>query len=83
MKYVKMLFEILAESKKARALIVGLLALALIPVSQKVGLEVDEALIEKGVMLIAAYLLGQGLADLGKEKAKVEAGEKSPGVEGR
>ncbi len=73
MKYLKLIVEILAESKKARALIVGLLALAIIPLGAKIGMDVDKELIEKGVVLISAYLLGQGLADLGKEKAKVEA----------
>ena len=78
MKYVKMIFEVIAESKKARALIVGILALALVPLGAKVGVEVDAALIDKGVMLIAAYLVGQGIADMGKEKAKIEAGNAPP-----
>jgi hypothetical protein len=29
---------------------------------------------------VAAYLVGQGLADMGKEKAKVEAAAATPGV---
>lgn len=29
---------------------------------------------------VAAYLIGQGLADVGKEKAKVEAAAAAPGV---
>ena len=72
-KYAKTIFEVLAESKKARALVVGLLALALAPVAVKLG--ANEVLLEeyldKGLLMLGAYILGQGLADVGK-KAKTE-----------
>lgn len=77
MKYLKIVFEVLADSKKARALIVGLLALVVLPLLSKVGISMDEAVVngylDKGLLLIGAYILGQGMADVGKEKAIVLA----------
>ena len=36
-----------------------------------------EPLVEKGLYLLIAYIVGQGIADHGKEKARVEAAAKS------
>lgn len=61
----------LLASKKFVALVGGgLSALAV----RKLGLEPEVAakLSEQLVALVAAYLVGQGLADLGKEARKVE-----------
>lgn len=74
MKYVKLVFEILAESKKVRALVVGLLLLALVPLGKKVGVELNEEQVDKALALIGLYIVGQGIADHGKEAAKVTAG---------
>lgn len=40
-------------------------------------LHLDDAQVDKVTAIILAYVLGQGLADVGKEKAKVEIGAKS------
>lgn len=71
MKYVDTILGIISESKKARALVVGLIALAVIPLASRVGIEVDKTAIEHGIMLLVAYIVGQGIADNGKEAAKV------------
>jgi hypothetical protein len=68
MRYIKLPFEILAESKKARALIVGLLILVLTPIAAKAGVEVPPDKIESALQLLMAYVVGQGLADIGKHR---------------
>lgn len=59
----------LLKSKKFQALVVGLLVLLV----QQYIPGLDEAKTTEVVALIVAYIIGQGLADFGKEKAKVEA----------
>jgi uncharacterized protein involved in cysteine biosynthesis len=57
------------KSKKFQALLVGLIVVI---VQQYIpGLDETKAL--EVVGLISAYILGQGFADWGKEKAKIEA----------
>jgi hypothetical protein len=73
MKYIKLAFEILSESKKVRALVVGLLLLALVPLGKRVGVELDEDAVNKALALIGAFIIGQGIADHGKEAKKIEA----------
>ncbi len=62
------------KSKKFQAALVGL---ALVLLEQVVpgssALPVSEA-----VGLLAAYIIGQGLADFGKERAKIEARPDEP-----
>jgi len=73
------------QSKKARALLAGWVLVVLTYISAilagKLGIDIEpEQLREYAdsiskwiVVLAASYLGGQGLADAGKEKAKVEA----------
>jgi len=62
------------KSKKFQAALVGLLLLLLEQVVPGIStLPVGEA-----VGLLAAYIIGQGLADFGKERAKVEARPNEP-----
>ena len=56
------------QSKKGQALIIGLIAL----VCQNV-LGLSENMTKEIVAMVASYLIGQGIADHGKEAAKVEA----------
>ncbi len=58
----------LAGSKKFAGLVVGIVAVVLV----KVGLEEGAAkgVSEQLVALVCAYLVGQGIADHGKEKEK-------------
>lgn len=59
----------LLKSKKFQALLVGLLVLLV----QQYIPGLDETKATEVVALVVAYIIGQGLADFGKEKAKVEA----------
>lgn len=59
------------ESKKFIAFLGGLIVVLL---SQIGIMEVDPTTLERIVQLDIGYLLGQGIADFGKEKAKVEKG---------
>lgn len=58
-------------SKKFLATLAGIV----ITLAAKVGLNIDDETAAMIVGLISAYILGQGVADAGKSKAKIEAGE--------
>lgn len=63
------LFAEMVRSKKFVALLVGILA----AVGAKLGLdaELSNELSRQIVALVATYMIGQGIADNGKEAAKV------------
>jgi hypothetical protein len=68
------LIKELFSSKK----FVVMLAAALFAVANKVGLNVSEDLVNQIVGLAAAFIVGQGIADAGKEKAKIEVPKTEP-----
>ena len=72
MKIVLEVLRGLLGSKKFVAMIVGLIATLV----AKIGWDVPEETIAKVVALIASYIIGQGVADAGKERAKIEAAAK-------
>jgi len=57
------------KSKKFRVLIVGIV----LAIGGKLGLNLDPILIKYVVGLCMAYLVSQGIADQGKEAAKINA----------
>ena len=61
------------KSKKAHALILGILAVIL---SKIVGLSDEE--VNKIVALVGTYILGQGISDNGKEAAKINVAPTPP-----
>ena len=67
----------LLASKKFVAMIVGLIVI----IVGKLGLNLDPEAVTKVVGLIMAYIVGQGIADNGKEAAKVEAGVTKEGTQ--
>lgn len=69
MKILQSLFQ----SKKMVALIVGLLLKLLAPLFRKWGYELTVEDVDWAIALIGSYIIGQGIADMGKEKSKVEA----------
>ena len=56
-------------SKKFLGMVVGVL----LTLFGKIGFGITEEQTWGVVLLVASFITGQGLADLGKEKAKVEA----------
>jgi uncharacterized membrane protein (DUF441 family) len=58
----------LIKSKKFQAAAVGVI----VAIAGKAGLDLDEASLLTILSPILAYIAGQGLADIGKEKAKIE-----------
>jgi len=63
------------DSKKLKAMLIGMMAAFL---STKIGLteEVTTNLLQALSLIVGSYVLGQGIADHGKEAAKIEwAGE--------
>ncbi len=60
----------IASSKKA---LVAALS-AVVWIAGRFGLELDAAELLPAVAPLWAYVIGQGVADIGKEKAKIEAG---------
>ncbi len=63
------------KSKKFQAAVVGLV----VALTGKVGLDLDETALLTILSPILAYIAGQGLADIGKEKAKIENGDSNIG----
>jgi hypothetical protein len=59
----------LLASKKAIAGIAG----AVMILVGRLGLDIDSELVTQFVSLVVAYIVGQGIADHGKEGAKIEA----------
>ena len=66
MKYLKLPFEILSESKKARALIVSVLIVLLAPLAAKLGYVLTSEHLAAIVTLATGYMVGQGISDNGK-----------------
>lgn len=63
------------KSKKFQAAVVGLV----VAIAGKIGLGLDETSLLTILSPILAYIAGQGLADIGKEKAKIENGDSGIG----
>jgi hypothetical protein len=61
-------------SKKALAAMATLLLIVL----QSLGLPISEEVLNKILMVVAPYLVGQGIADSGKEAAKIKATFEDP-----
>lgn len=76
----KGLFKELLQSKKFTALVLGAVANLAAFGAAKVGLSEEQALSASTHIsgLVGAYILGQGVADAGKEKAKIEAQKGQP-----
>ena len=72
MNVVKKLLAWLFASKKVTALLAGLLLLG----AKRLGLDIAGAEIEEALALLGAYLVGQGISDAGKERAKIDAASK-------
>jgi len=60
----------LLGSKKFLVMLAGVI----VAILAKVGVPIDPDLVNQVVGLAAAYIVGQGIADHGKEAAKVTAG---------
>lgn len=77
MKYLKKvvgflrdLLVVLDESKKAKALLVGLV----VTLVGKLGFSISDTTVLGVLGLLSAYLIGQGVADNGKEALKLQVG---------
>lgn len=66
---VASVFVVLEESKKAKALAVGLL----LSLFAALKLDLEKEAVAGGLALIGTYMLAQGRADTGKEVAKAKA----------
>ncbi|NRB12202.1 MAG: hypothetical protein HRU44_03105 [Candidatus Thalassarchaeum sp.] len=65
---MKQAFKDMFASKKFLVAITAVL----VSVGAKVGLNVGNDVLLPVVVLVASYIVGQGIADAGKEKAKIE-----------
>ena len=65
----------LLKSKKFQASLVGLI----VAVVGEIGLNLDEQALLTVLSPILTYVVGQAIADIGKEKAKAEAKTKAKG----
>lgn len=67
------MLEVLKEllgSKKALTAIAGII----LAIASRYGLNVPEELVQDIVQLLSVYIVGQGIADHGKEAEKIKAG---------
>ena len=71
MNWIKNIIGGLLTSKKFIVLISGLLVTLL----AKFKLNIDATTVQEFVAMIIAYVIGQGIADSGKEAAKISAGQ--------
>ena len=62
------MLKTLLSSKKFIAMLAGLVATLV----AKIGWNVDTETVNQVIALVVSYVVGQGLADAGKEKAKYE-----------
>lgn len=67
-------FKGLLASKKFLALLITMIAMLAAHFTPLTEEQVT-AFVEHATQLVMAYVIGQGIADHGKEKAKVEAGK--------
>ncbi len=63
------------KSKKFQAAVVGLV----VAIAGKIGLDLDHDALLVILSPILAYIAGQGLADIGKEEAKIKNGDSDIG----
>lgn len=57
---------------KSKKLIVAILTAVAIVINDHFGKPLSEDTINQMIAVVAAYVIGQGIADSGKEKAKIE-----------
>lgn len=67
------------EAMKSKKLIIGVVAAVGIVVNDLLGKPVSQDAMYSAIGMLATYILGQGLSDFGKEKAKVESDSKMSG----
>ena len=65
------IIKTMLSSKKFIAMLAGLIATLV----AKIGWHVDTETINQVIALVVSYVVGQGIADAGKEKAKAENGK--------
>lgn len=73
MEWIKKLIAAIAGSKKAVATLAGVVLSLAAPLARKIGWELTQAEVEWTLIMLASFIVGQGIADAGKEKAKIEA----------
>ena len=73
MQLLKRFLAAIAGSKKAVAVVAGILFTLLAPVARKLGLSITEDQVLYVLGLLAVYIGGQAVSDQGKEAAKVHA----------
>jgi len=71
MKWLKLPFEVLAESRKARALIVALVLVMVAPLLGRLGVDLSSEQVEQALLMLGTYIVGQGIADLGSGSKKL------------
>lgn len=66
---MKQAIKDLFSSKKALVMMVALI----VAIASKIGLHLDPDLVNQILALAGVYIVGQGIADHGKEAAKIDA----------
>lgn len=78
MDIIKHFLSAIAGSKKAVATVAAIILVLLQPQLARIDIDVTQAELEQILLALLVYVGAQGVADLGKEKAKVEAAAAPP-----
>jgi hypothetical protein len=78
MDIIKHFLSAIAGSKKAVATVAAIILVLLQPQLARINIDVTQAELEQILLALLVYVGAQGVADLGKEKAKVEAVAAAP-----
>lgn len=70
--FIKYALQAIFHSKKASAAMAGVLLTLLAPLASRIGWDLTQDQLLAVLGIIGTYILGQGLADAGKERAKLE-----------
>lgn len=72
MNFVKYAFQAIFQSKKATAALAGVLLTLLSPFAHKIGWQLTGDQVASVLVILGSFIIGQGIADAGKERAKIE-----------
>ena len=72
MNFLKLAMQAIFQSKKATAALAGVLLTLLSPLAHKIGWQLTGDQVASVLVILGSFIIGQGIADAGKERAKIE-----------
>lgn len=72
MIFFKHAIQAIFQSKKATAALAGVLLTLLSPFAHRIGWQLTGDQVASVLVILGSFIIGQGIADAGKERAKIE-----------